>query len=350
MATKPRRLSSAIPGPLPPVTDVGYGAQITVIDFNPTEVHERHLASVADWDPPDDGTVSWINIDDVRDPEVISQFGERFGLHSLAVEDIHHTRQRPKLDDYEGYLFIVLKMLTWDQRTRAIHTEQVSLVVMPRLVLSFQERTPNDVFEAVREAIRTRKGRICHEGADYLAYSLIDAIVDHYFVVLESLGDEIDRLEDEIVEHPSPEIMRRLQELKRELAFLRNSIWPLREVIGRLERDDTPLIGEHTSVFLRDVYDHTVQVIETVETYRDITAGMLDIYLSSISNALNGVMKVLTVIATIFIPLTFITSLYGMNFHHMPELNSKLGYPLVLAAMAGIAVAMLVLFRKNRWL
>ncbi len=333
------------------MTDVGYGAQITVFEYSPAAVHERRIATIADWDPPaDDETTTWINIDDVRDPQVIAQFGDRFGIHPLAIEDIHSTRQRPKLDDYEDYLFIVLKMLTWDEHARATHVEQVSLIVMPRLVLSFQERTPNDVFEPVREALRARKGRISHEGTDYLAYALIDEIVDHYFVVLESLGEEIDRLEDEIVEHPSSEVMRNLQSLKRELAFLRNSIWPLREVVGRLERADTPLIGEHAAVYLRDVYDHTIQVIETVETYRDITAGMMDIYLSSISNRLNSVMKVLTVISTIFIPLTFISSVYGMNFRHMPELDWMIGYPLVLAAMLAIALSMLGLFRRNRWL
>jgi magnesium transporter len=325
-------------------------AEITLLEYGPDSVEERRLEQIADWQPGAGAAVAWINVDDVRDPEVIAHFGQRFGIHPLAVEDIHHTRQRPKLDDYKDYVFIVLKMLTWDASSRSIETEQVSLIVMPHLVLSFQERTPADVFEPVREAIRGRKGRIADERADYLAYALIDAIVDHYFVVLEALGDEIDRLEDEVVEQPSSEVMRRLQELKRELAFLRNSIWPLREVVGRLERGDISLFEERTIVYLRDVYDHTVQVAETVETFRDVAAGLLDIYLSSISNRLNSVMKVLTVISTIFIPLTFITSLYGMNFHRMPELDSRYGYPVVLAIMFIIAAAMLVLFRRNRWL
>jgi len=325
-------------------------AQITVFEYHGANVVEGSIESIETWRPSSGDSVAWINVDDVRDPEVIARFGERFGIHPLVVEDIYNTRQRPKLDEYNDYLFIVLKMLTWDEAERSIRTEQVSLIVMPQLLLSFQERTPNDVFEPVREALRARRGRITAEGTDYLAYALIDAIVDHYFVVLEGLGDEVDSLEDEVVERPSSEVMRRLQELKRELAFLRNSIWPLREVVGRLERGDVSLIGEQTTLYLRDVYDHTVQVIETVETYRDITGGTLDIYLSSISNRLNSVMKVLTVISTIFIPLTFITGLYGMNFEHMPELNSRLGYPLVLLLMLVLALGMLAVFRLKRWL
>lgn len=351
MALNPRRLGSSIPGPLPPITDVGYGAQITVFEFTPDRIEERRIASIHDWQPPaDDAVITWINVDDIRDPQVVHRFGERFAIHPLVLEDIHNTRQRPKLDDYEDYLFVVLKMLTWNDRARAIQAEQVSLIVMPRLVLSFQERTPNDVFEPVREALRQKRGRIRHEGADYVAYSLIDAIVDHYFVVIERLGEEIDRLEDQIVEESSNDVMRKLQELKRELAFLRNSVWPLRDVVIRLERAESPFIQRQTSIYLRDVYDHTVQVIETVETYRDIAGGMLDIYLSSINNRLNNVMKVLTIISTIFIPLTFISSVYGMNFDHMPELGWTFGYPLVLLVMLALIGAMLYVFRRERWL
>ncbi len=322
-----------------------------MFEFTPDSIEERRVASIDDWQPPaDDTVITWINVDDVHDPRVVHRFGERFGIHPLVLEDIHNTRQRPKLDDYDDYLFIALKMLTWNDRTRAIQTEQVSLIVMPRLVLSFQERTPNDVFEPVREALRQKRGRIRHEGADYVSYSLIDAIVDHYFVVLESLGNEIDRLEDQIVEESSTDVMRKLQELKRELAFLRNSVWPLRDVVIRLERADSPFIQRQTAIYLRDVYDHTVQVIETVETYRDIAGGMLDIYLSSINNRLNNVMKVLTIISTIFIPLTFISSVYGMNFDHMPELGWTFGYPLVLLVMLALIGAMLYVFRRERWL
>lgn len=346
---------SALPRPVTPEALSGSArvpaAEISVIEFGGHATLERQFGSLAEWTPATPArAVTWINVDNVRDSAAASEVGARFNLHPLAIEDVVTPRQRPKLDDYGDYLFVVLKMLTRDARAMRVEIEQVSIVVMPGLVISFQGQTPHDVFEPVREAVRTSKGRIVNEGADYLAYSLIDAIVDHYFVILESVGDDIDALEDEIVAQPTQETMRRLHELKRELAFVRNSIWPLREVVGRLERDDSPLISAHTRVYLRDVYDHTVQIIETIETYRDITAGMLDIYLSSISNALNSVMKVLTVIATIFIPLTFITSLYGMNFKHMPELNWVFGYPLVLALMVGVSGVMLLYFRRRGWI
>jgi magnesium transporter len=281
---------------------------------------------------------------------VLEQLGERFGLHPLVVEDILNTDQRPKLEDYGEYLFIVLKShYHSDGESGDAEIEQISLVLGPNYVLSFQERA-GDEFEPVRERIRSNKGRVRRQGADYLAYSLIDLIADTYFLVLERLGERMETLEEELVTDPTTETLQAIHKLKREMVFLRKSIWPLREVIGALERGESPLIQDTTGVYLRDVYDHIIQVIDTVETYRDMLSGMLDIYLSSVSNRMNEVMKVLTIIATIFIPLTFVAGVYGMNFKHMPELEWPWAYPLVWLAMIIIAGLMVAYFRRKRWL
>jgi magnesium transporter len=246
-------------------------------------------------------------------------------------------------------------MLQWDERRQELTAEQVSLVLGKRFVLSFQER-PGDVFDAVRERLRTGKGRIRAAGADYLAYSLIDAVVDGYFGVLEGIGDRLEALEQVLISRPTPQTLREIHTLKREGLFLRKSVWPLREVISGLQRGGSELIASETAVYLRDVYDHTIQVIDTMETIRDMLAGMVDTYLSSVSNRMNEVMKVLTIIATIFIPLTFIAGVYGMNFQpdagplNMPELRWAWGYPAVLVVMAVVAALMVLYFRRKRWI
>ena len=260
-----------------------------------------------------------------------------------------NTEQRPKIDDLEDYIFVVLKMLSYDSDQNQLRMEQISLVLGKNFVLSFQENT-GDVFGPVRDRIRKAKGRIRKMGPDYLAYALLDAIMDNYFLVLEKLGEEIESLEEDLVSHPTPETVQKIHNLKRELIFLRKSVWPLREVINVLEKAETDLIQSRTLIFLRDIYDHTIQVIDTVETFRDMVSGMLDIYLSSVSNRMNEVMKVLTIIATIFIPLTFIAGVYGMNFKAMPELEISWGYPAVLVIMVVIGVMMLMMFRRKRWL
>jgi len=240
-------------------------------------------------------------------------------------------------------------MLHYDEEDDETKTEQVSLVLSSKYVLSFQE-DEGDVFDPIRERIRTDRGRIRKMGVDYLAYSLIDAIVDNYFMVLEKIGEKIEDIEDELVKNPTPEVLHTIHRFKRELIFLRKSVWPLREVISRLERWESPLIDKSIDIYLRDVYDHTIQVIDALETFRDMLSGMLDIYLSSVSNRMNEVMKVLTIIATIFIPLTLVTGIYGMNFRYMPELESPWGYPLAYAVMLAISAVMLVYFRRKRWL
>jgi magnesium transporter len=323
--------------------------RITLIDYDEDRVDERGLD-----DPEesfafrDDPTVSWINVDGLHDIEAIESIAGRFGLHPLAVEDVVHTGQRSKAEDYEDSLFIVLRMLSYDEQADEVTDEQVSLVLGPRWVLSFQERT-GDVFDGVRERIRNDKGRIRHASADYLAYSLIDAVVDQYFVVLERLGERVEALEEEVSERADPAKLDEIRRLKREFLFLRKSIWPLREVLSGIQRGESPLFDKHTLIYLRDVYDHTIQVIDTVETYRDMMAGLLDVYLTSVSNRMNEVMKVLTIIATIFIPLSFVAGVYGMNFAHMPELSWRYGYFGVLGVMGAVALGMLGYFKRKGW-
>lgn len=293
--------------------------------------------------------VTWINIDGLHQVEVIETVGKCFDLHPLVLEDILETEHRPKIEDYDSYLFLVLKMLLFDEAKGEIRAEQVSLVLGKNFVLTFQE-VAGDVFAGVRERLRNHKGRIRGLGADYLAYALLDSIVDSYFSILEKVGDQIELLEEELIVAPESATLQKIHHFKREMILLRKAIWPLREVISGLQRVESELIGKSTAVFLRDVYDHTIQVIDTVETFRDLLAGMLDLYLSSISNRMNEVMKVLTIMATIFIPLTFFAGIYGMNFEYMPELQWRWGYFGLWGLMLLLAAGMLVFFRKKRWL
>jgi len=292
---------------------------------------------------------SWINVDGVHDVEKVQQLGQGFGLHPLAVEDIVHTGQRPKLEDYKAYLFVVLRMLQWNQEKQEIDDEQVSIVFGDSWVLSFQERA-GDVFDPVRERLTTNRGRIRRTDADYLAYALVDAIVDHYFAILEALGEQIESLGDDLTENPKQEHLAAIRHLKRELLFMWKSVWPLREVLSAIERDESSLIQDSTRPYLRDVYDHTIHIIDTVETLRDMVSGLMDVYLSSVSNRMNEVMKVLTIIATIFIPLSFIAGVYGMNFAFMPELQWRYGYFLVLGLMFVVLAGMLFYFRRKKWM
>jgi magnesium transporter len=324
---------------------------ITIIDYDEAHFEEKAVQSAEECvvfrDRP---TVTWINIEGTHRAEVLEKLGSDFGLHPLIVEDILDTEQRPKLDDLDDCIFTVLKMLSYNRDRGEVEVEQVSLVLGSNFVLSFQEGKAGDLFDPVRERLRSNKGRIRRLGADYLAYALIDTIVDGYFLVLEQIGEEMEFLEEELVTNPTPTTIQALHNLKREMIFLRKSVWPLREVIGSLERGESPLIQDSTGIYLRDLYDHTIQVIDTIETFRDILSGMLDIYLSSISNKMNEVMKVLTIIATIFIPLTLVAGIYGMNFRYMPELEWRWGYPLIWLVMLAIAGAMLYYFRKKKWL
>ena len=359
--TKPTKKISDKAG-LPPGTLVYIGekkvenVRITYLDYGEENFEEKQVATIEEClkfkDTP---TATWINIDGLHNVEIIEKLGRRFELHPLVLEDILHTGQRPKLEDFEKYIFIVLIMLSYNGDNQTIETEQVSIVLGSNFVISFQERI-GDVFEQIRDRIRNAKGRIRKMGPDYLAYALLDAIVDSYFSILEKMGEKIETLEEELVAEATEKTLQEIHRLKRELIILRRSVWPLREVISGLQRTESALIKESTSLYLRDIYDHTIQIIDTIESFRDMVSGMVDLYLSSISNKMNSVMKVLTIIATIFIPLTFIAGIYGMNFNaekspfNMPELDWYWGYPVALLAMVVVAVIMLIFFRKKKWL
>jgi magnesium transporter len=339
---------------LPPGSMVHIGekkskwVKITVINYDKKNFTEKEVKKAGECKKyKDKKNVTWINVSGIHKTEVIEEIGKCFNLHPLLLEDIVNTDQRPKMENYGEYIFIVVKMLY--QNKTGINAEQVSLVLGPNFVLSFQE-SEDDVFDLVRERIRKGKGKTREMGADFLTYSLIDAIVDHYFIILERIGELVEELEEDMVKEPTPRTLEGIHRLKREMIFLRKSVWPLREVINAMLRSESKLIKKTTTIYLRDVYDHTIQVIDTVETFRDMLSGMIDLYLSSISNRMNEIMKVLTIIGTIFIPLTFVTGLYGMNFRYMPELESPWGYPVALGVMLLIAIMMIIYFKKKKWL
>jgi len=293
------------------------------------------------------GTV-WLQVDGVHQPEKIAAVGEIFSLHTLTQEDILNTGQRPKMEEFDNYLFLVGKILSFDETSATVQEKHFCLVLMEQKILSFNETGAN-IFAAVENRLQKTNSKIRKKASDYLAYALFDAMVDNYFLVLEKLGAQIEELEEEILTDPCRESLEWLHFLKRELTILRKSVWPLRDVINSLIRSDSDLIKKDTLKYFMDVYDHTMQIIETLEAFRDVTASLFDIYLSAISNRMNEVMKVLTVIATIFIPLTFIVGIYGMNFHYMPELAWKWGYFVTLALMAIMGIGMAIYFKKKDW-
>ncbi len=342
---------------LPPGTLVHIGerttgqVKITIMDYDEKSFLEREADTVeACFAFKDKPTVTWINVEGIHNVEILAKLCDCFGLHPLVQEDILNSDQRPKMEDYGSYLYIVLKMLSFNEKNNELVTEQISLILGPNFVISFQEGIEGDVFNQIRDRIRNDKGRIRKMGVDYLAYSLIDSIVDSYFAILEKTGESIELLEEKLITNPAPEILHTIHNLKRDMIFLRKSVWPLRELISGLQRGESALIRPDTQLYLRDVYDHTIQVMDTIETFRDMLSGMLDIYLSSISNRMNAVMKVLTIIATIFMPLTFMAGVYGMNFKYMPELEWRFGYPVVLLIMFAIGILMLIFFKRKKWL
>ncbi|CAN5822202.1 magnesium/cobalt transporter CorA [soil metagenome] len=300
--------------------------------------------------------VTWLNVNGLHDTEVVSKLGEVFHLHPLVLEDIVHTEQRPKVEYYDDYIYIVLRMLSLkaageadDEQQGEVNNEQLSIVLGENFVLTFQENV-GDVFEPVRERIRKAVGRVCKQGADYLAYSLIDVIVDTYFTLLETFEDDIDAIEDELLQDPSPQVLGRVNALKREMLYLRKAVWPLRELMSSLQREETPLIRDSVRTYVRDVYDHSVQVIDTVETLREVLSSLHDFYLSSLSLKMNEVMKVLTIVGTIFLPLSFLAGVYGMNFEYMPELHFRYAYPLFWLFSLVIGGGMLLYFWRKKWL
>ena len=340
---------------LPPGTVVFVGEKkveeirITLIDYDENQYDEREIKNIEDCFPhKDTPSISWINIDGVHQVDVIEKLGAHFILHPLLQEDVVHTHQRPKFDEFDDHLFIVLRMFFLNEKENQLEGEQISLIVGANFVISFQERQ-GDVFEQVRERLRKGKGRIRKKGSDYLAYALIDAIVDSYYTILEGLGEHIESLQEELVSEPKQEDLQIIQHLKRDMLFFRKSVWPLREVIGGLVRSESTLIKQDVLVYIRDVYDHVIQAIDTIETFRDMLSAMLDIYLSSVGNRMNEVMKVLTIIATIFIPMTFLAGIYGMNFKYMPELEWRYAYLFFWIVVSVVLIAMVAWFKRKKW-
>lgn len=322
--------------------------KLRLFDYQRESLQESELQNLDDALPIKDSvTTSWLDIRGLHETGIISRLGEIFSLHPLIMEDIVHTGQRPKIEDYDTLLFMVLKMLDYEPEV-GVTTEQVSIVSGENFLLSFQEKD-GDVFDSVRARIRKGNIKIRSMGSPYLCYALTDAVVDHYFIVLEKMGEHIEELEEELLSRPTDETLQAIHQLRGDIISLRRSIWPLREVVHEISRGDIELIPEETEVFFRDVYDHTIQVMDTIETYRDLVAGMYDMYQSSIGNRMNEVMKVLTIIATIFIPITFIAGIYGMNFTFMPELQWRWGYPAVWGLMLAVIAAMIIYFKRKQW-
>jgi magnesium transporter len=339
------------PGSLSDLNDSPQEAPvITLIEYGPDSFEERRNVGCEELLVHlDNELVTWINIDGFGDLTVLRTLGQRFNLHPLALEDVLDITQRPKVEQYDDYLFIVAKMIYLDGN-KSIGAEQVSMFLGKTFLITLQEEAEFDVFEPVRARIRSGKGRIRAAAPDYLAYALLDAIIDHYYPVLESIGAEIDAIEDSLVDNPLSRPVGSLHEHKRTLTQIRRMVWPLRDVTNLLLHEDPGLIRPETKIYLRDCYDHSVQLMDVVESYRDVLSGLTEIHISSIGLRTNEIMRVLTVITVIFIPLTFIAGVYGMNFAHMPELQQPWGYYACLLFMAIVAIGQLLYFKKRRWL
>jgi len=337
----PRRFKKAAPGSaagiepheLHPVPGQPVSARITCIDYSAAETVAEEVTDLPgfiDRHRPDWSAVRWINVDGLGDLGVVRALAEKYHLHPLAIEDVLHVPQRPKVQAYEedaGFqarLFIIVREL--ELRENILHTEQVSIFVGHRTVLTFQE-TPGDVWDPIRQRIRTPGSLLRRNDASFLAYSLIDAVVDESFPILELFGDRLEELEDRVLQHPSPDTIQEIHRVKRELLLVRRALWPMREVLSKMQREPHECFSELTQTYIRDVYDHAVQAIDIVETYREVATGLTETYMTSMSNRMNEIMKVLTIMGTIFIPLTFLAGVYGMNFHHFPELDWPYAYP-----------------------
>lgn len=352
---KTRKKRSAKAG-LPPGTLMHIGekkrkaVEIKLYSYNENSFYEKviNLNNVNQLHI-DKSFVNWISVEGLHDVNIIQRIGSCFNIHPLVLEDILNTAQRPKIENYDKYTYIVGKTLSYNSGLNEFNIEQESLILGESYVISFSEKKP-EIYHAVCERIRQGAGKIRKVGPDYLAYSLLDVIVDNYFVVLEELSEKIEDIEDELVTNPSKDTLKVIHKLKRQILYLHKSIWPLREVISFLTRSETPLVTESLNIYIRDLYDHVIEVMDTTETLRDILSSMLDMYLSSVSNKMNEIMKVLTIISTVFIPLSFIVGLYGMNLKDMPEYNWPLMYPVLWVIMLSIIAFMLIFFKKKKWL
>lgn len=326
----------------------GERIKITLIEFNETEYFEDDFYDLSDClKHVKDNMIKWINVEGVHNTALVEKIGQLYNIHPLTLEDIVHIDQRPKFEDYDHYLLAVLKMISYEEK---VHGEQLSLVLLQNTVISFQEPDGGDAFDIIRNRLRQAKGRVRKLGADYLFYALMDAVVDWYFHVIEKIGDKVEAIEEEIINQPKRESLIQLYSMKREIIYLRKQVWPLRDMISNLLRSDSELITPNTQLFFRDLQDHSTRIIDTVETYRDVLGGMMDIYLSTNSNKMNEVMKVLTIMSSVFIPVTFIAGVYGMNFDYMPELKSPYGYAAVWLVMLSVMGGLVLYFKRKKWM
>lgn len=324
--------------------------KISLIDYNNEKHDIKILSSIEDaYSHRDTETVSWINIIGLHDPNILQDIGTHFDVHALTLEDIVNTEQRPKIEIFDEYIFIVLKMIFYSDKRETIETEQWSIILGNKFVITFQEKE-GDLFDPIRTRIKIQKGRLRRRGADYLTYALIDIVVDNYYLIVENIGEILESIEEEVLENPDKTIPQKIQSFKKDLLWLRKTLWPLREAISNLNKQETELIVESTTPYLQDLYDHTIQVVDTLETFREMATGILELYQSTVSNKMNEVMKVLTIVASIFIPLTFIAGIYGMNFENMPELKWPFGYFMAWTLMILIGAMLVIVFRKRKWL
>jgi magnesium transporter len=347
------------PGDLPGTLEIDPSAPhpvIVLIDYNAEEAIRHELENPEEIAPYlDSVSVSWVDVKGLGSEEILQRIGTVFQLHPLVLEDVVNVPQRPKVEEHGNQLLIVARMVTLHDDHRTFESEQVSFVLGKYYLLTVQEEPRYDSFGPIRERIRTAKGSIRRSGPDYLAYALLDSIIDGFFPVLEVYGEQLEELEDEVVANPTPQTLQKIHDIKRELLTLRRAIWPQRDAINTLIRDGSDLITNDVRIYLRDCYDHAIQVLDMVETYREIASSLMDVYLSSVGNRMNEIMKFLTVMSSIFIPLTFIAGVYGMNFnsekspYNMPELNAQWGYPLCLGVMGGIAIALVFFFWRKGW-
>jgi magnesium transporter len=331
--------------PLP--EQVGCKPKLRLIDYDAHSFRDREIG-LDDLDSIHASKVNWLNVGGLGEVDTLRKLGEHFRIHPLALEDVFNTGQRPHLDEYEGQIFLVLQM-AYQEAEGELTFEQVSLVLGERYVITIQEDDQTDVFEPVRKRLREGLGNARFMRSDYLAYALIDALIDQYFPLLEELGESIEAMEEQLLERPDREKLEQIHEFRQALAQLRRAIWPTRDVLTRLLRDESGLVAEKTKPFVRDCLDHVLAIVDLMESYRDITTSFMDLYVSSLSMRTNEIMRVLTIISSIFIPLTFIAGWYGMNFANMPELHWELGYPLVLVVMLAVAVGMVLFFKRKNW-
>ncbi|MBA4168650.1 MAG: magnesium/cobalt transporter CorA [Chitinophagaceae bacterium] len=328
--------------------NTGTQVKITLIEFNDLEFQEMEFYDIEECiKHTKDNHVKWINVEGVHDTVLVGKIAHIYNIHPLTQEDVVHIDQRPKFEEYENYLLSIMKMILYQEE---VYAEQLSIILLKDTVISFQEPGGGDAFDVIRTRLRQGKGRVRKLGADYLFYALMDAVVDYYFTAIEKIGDKVEKIEEEIINEPRRESLIQLYKLKREVIFLRKQVWPVRDMISNLLRSESEFITPNTQLFFRDLQDHSSRIIDTVETYRDLLSGIMDIYLSTNSNKMNEVMKVLTIMSSIFIPVTFIAGVYGMNFDYMPELRSPYGYAITWLVMLSVMGGMIYYFKKKKWI